>query len=330
LRVSICGKGKKFHPLAALPLYSMKNIPFGLGVFLAAVVAGCMGREATMVTDLHKKRPTSPIVKRIQHFVRDSAGEMLFEAEDFNKKGLKTRTIRYQAPNMLDFEATYTRDEEGNPIKAVTRYLDGSTETESHKYNREGKAISTEWKRSDGSYGRHEYKYDERDSLVQWERYENGKYLMTQLWPNAYDEEGRVSEAWYKETNNGHDTSTQAHWQYQYDSLGRMIHRMTLSGPALQYAEQFHYDSLGSPIMIIELGLDSTRPGTYVPQKRTINLFNEYGELLRSQVLDVSGKELNRLENEYDQYGHLIRSVRTNMEGEAPVTETHRWEYEYY
>lgn len=302
-------------------------------VFALFAAFSCTDKEKKALPDLHKKRPESPVVKGIKHYLSDAGrSEMLYELEEFNKDGHRIRQVRYQGKDTLDFEAVYTPNDEGNPVKTVTKYLDGTTDTEIHTYNDEGKAVKTEWTRSDGTMGRHEYYYDEHDSMVRWDRYQGGKYIITQLWPNAYDENGRVAESWYKETNNGRDTSTQSHWQYQYDSLfGRLIHRLTLSGPALQYAEQFYYDSLHNLILVIEYGLDTTRAGTYIPQKRTINTYNEYGELLTSQTLDAGGKELERRENEYDKYGHLVKSeIITRMEDGTTQRQTHRWEYSYY
>jgi hypothetical protein len=314
-----------------MPFQFLKNyFPFLL--VLALFSGFACNKKKKVLPDLHEKRPESPAVKTKQHYIADSTGvEMLYEVEEFDKSGHRVHYIRYQKKDTIDFEETYTPDEKGNPIKTIKKYLDGSTETATHTYDKDGKALRTEWVRSDGTKGRHEYKYDDKDSLVQWERYQDGKYLITQLWPNVYDENGWPIESWYKETNNGKDTSTPAHWQYRYDSAGRLTHRLTLSGAALQTAEQYYYDSLNNPIMIVEYGADTARPGSYIPQKRTANTFNEYGELLRSSVLDGNGRELERVENGYDKYGHLIQSVVTTVtdDGKA-IVQKQRWEYSYY
>jgi YD repeat-containing protein len=310
---------------------SLKSYPI-LFLLAALALAGCEKKGKKELPDLHKKRPESPVVKRVEHYYSDSSNvELLLETQEYNKEGQKIRYVLYQAKDTLDHEEIYTPDEKGHPTKTVMKYLDGSSETQTHTYNKKGDAEKTEWQRSDGTKGRHEFKYDDHDSLVEWARYENGKYLVTQLWPNKYDKDDNVIESWYKETNNGHDTATQSHWQYDYDSLGRLTHRLTLSGPALQTAEEFYYDSLNDCIMIIEYGLDSTRSATYIAVKKTINTFTEYGELLTSQIMDADGNDIERIENEYDKYGHKVLSVitRTDESGKK-VTEKHRWVYQYY
>lgn len=302
-----------------------------LFVVLSALAYSCHHKEKNTPPDLHKKRPTSPVIKKIEHYVTDSSNtEMLLEVDEFNNKGQKVKLTRYQKKDTIDYETTFTPDAKGNPAKTVSRYLDSSTETNINTYDKKGHVIKTEWQRSDGTKGRHEYKYDDHDSLVEWDRYENGKYLVSQLWPNVYDKNDRVIESWYKETNNGKDTSTMGHWQYDYDSVGRLTHRLTLQGPALQTAEEFYYDSLGSQIMVVEYGQDTTKQQTYTALKRTINVFNEYGEMLSSQTLDAAGKELEHIENQYDQYGHLIQSEITRTRDGIPFTEKHRWVYSYY
>lgn len=305
---------------------------FPITLLALAVAFSCSQKHKKSLPDLHKKRPASPVLKSIKHYITDTTGtEMLYEVEEFDKQGHKVRQIRYQANDTMDFEALYTPNEKGNPEKTVTRYLDGTTDTELHTYGENGKAVKTEWTRSDGTRGRHEYRYDDKDSLVQWDRYENGKFILTQLWPNVYDENDRVIESWYKETSNGKDTSTRQHWVYSYDSLGRLTHRQALRGAALESVEEYYYDSMNDVIMMVEYGLDTLKPGRYIPQKRTINSYNEYGELLTSQILDAQGKEMEQTENEYDQYGHLVKSViATTTENGKTIVQKHRWEYSYY
>ncbi|MGZ5243732.1 MAG: hypothetical protein ACXWW0_07555 [Bacteroidia bacterium] len=277
----------------------------------------------------HKLRPESPVLKSIKKYVTTSrsGADTLLQVEEFDKNGYKIKLRKYLPDGQAEYEITYTNNSDGKPEKAVTKYMDGSTDSEEHTYNRQGKVVATDWKRGDGSSGRHEYVYDDEGEIVQWDWYESGRLVMTRLYPITYNEQGKPQEGFYKETTNKRDTSTVNHYQYTYDDKNRLTSKLSLEREMPLSLEEYIYDSLDNKVIQIFYEPDSVNSGTFGLGTKQFNVYNEYGELVQYQTAYDRENINETVNNTYDEYGHLVQTIYEGADGSY---RKERYMFEYW
>jgi hypothetical protein len=280
---------------------------------------------------LHKKRPASPNIKSLKTYILETdstnpnAKERLTQVEEYNPKNQKIKLTHYNDSGKVDYITDYAYDDQGNIIKQHTVYpIEKYESTDINTYDKDKHLLKTEWTRTDGGSGRHEYKYDKEGKMDQWDWYEKGHFVISRLYPFIYDKEGRPVESFYKETSNNKDTSVQGHEKYVYDSAtGLESGKFVMYGDVPIEIVESQYDKNRNKILEIYYLADST--GKLAPSTRVMNIFNEYGEITESAT--YKGKRLfSTTTNTYDQYGHLIETVTK----EGDVTRKVRYVYEFY
>lgn len=277
----------------------------------------------------HKLRPQSPVVKSVKKYITSSrtGADTLVQIEEFDKEGYKIKMRKYLPDGQVEYEIAYTNNSQGKPEKAVTTYMDGSTDTEEHTYNRQGKVTATDWKRGDGTSGRHEYIYNDEGEIVQWDWYESGRLVMSRLYPVSYNEQGKPLEGFYKETTNRKDTSTVQHYQYTYDNKNRLTSKLSLEGELPIALEEYIYDTLDNKVVEIFYEPDSVNSATFGLGNKKMNIYNEYAELLQYQTSVGRGDIEQTVTNTYDEYGHLLQTIYEGADGSY---QKERYVYEYW
>jgi YD repeat-containing protein len=302
-------------------------------LLLGLLITGCKQKRdyKAEAEKLHKKRPASPPIKSIKtyNFQSDSLNrnskEELAQVEDYNAKGLKTKVTHYTDSNQVDYITDYSYDDRGNAIKTHSVFpLAKYESTEVNTYDKDKHLVKTEWSRTDGSAGVHEYKYDKQGKMERWDWFEKGQFVISRLYPFIYDDEGRPVESFYKETKNNRDTAVQGHEKYTYDSItGLESGKFVLYGDIPLEIVENQYDKNRNKILEIHYERDST--GKLSPNTRVMNVFNEYGEVTESNV--YKDKKLqSTVDNTYDDYGHLIEAVTK----EGNTSKIVRYQYEFY
>ncbi len=286
-------------------------------ILLLVLVAGAFEsckkarRKADERNPHHKERPQSPGVKSVKKYGVSSrtGADTLLQVEEFDRNGYKIKLQKFSPGGGLEYEVQYTNNSDGKPVKAQTRYADGSMDIEENTYNRDGKVIATDWKRADGSSGRHEYTFDDEGNVVKWDWYEDGKFVISRLYPNTYDKDGKMQEGFYRETTNNRDTSTLQHYKYSYDDNNRLISKLSLEEGYPLALEEYIYDTLDNKIVEIFYEPDSVNEGSFVLASRQFNVYNEFGEITQYQTARGKGDIEVTVRNTYDAYGHLTETV---------------------
>ncbi len=299
------------------------------------VLAGCKHKEGSHFDfyKYHKKHPESPVVKSLKTYVTNSdtaypkASEILSSSNEFNAKGWKTKETHYtEDSGKMEYTTATKYDDNGNAIETHSVYPASNYEsTEKNTYDKDKHLLSTDWTRTDGTSGRHEYKYDDHGKMIRWDWFEKGKFVVSRLYYYVYDKEDRPIECVCKETKNNKDTTTDCHETYAYDSVtGLQSGKIVLieNNVPLEIVES-QYDSTGNKIIEIHYERDSV--GKLIPDTRTINIFNEYGDVTQSVVYKGTTQQ-STTENKYDQYGHLIESITKDATGIHKIRNV----YEYY
>jgi hypothetical protein len=289
-----------------------------LFVFIFCLLAGfysCKRNKQSAAEEKnphHKPRPESPIVKSIKKYgISARTGtDTLLQVEEFDEKGYKIRFIKYDAGGGgMEYETQYTNNSDGKPVRTVTKYADGSVDTEENEYNSDGKVTSTKWQRSDGTSGKHEYKFDDNGTIIQWDWFEKDHFVMSRLYPTTYNDEGKPLESFYKETTNNRDTTTVNHYQYAYDEKNRLVRKLSMENDLPLALEEYIYDTLGNKIIEIFYEPDSLSSGTLVLGHKQLNVYNEYGELTQYKTAMGKGDLELTVSNKYDDFGHLIETI---------------------
>jgi len=306
-----------------------------LFVLCALVFFGCKNKSGSHFDfdKYHKKHEKSPTVKLFKTYVTNTdsanpnAKEILTVATEYNSKGLKTKETHYtEDSGKIEYTTETKYDDNGNAIETHSVYpISNYESTEKNTYDKDKHLLSTDWSRTDGTSGRHEYKYDSHNKMVRWDWFEKGKFVISRLYYYNYDKEDRPIECICKETKNNKDTQTDCHEKYAYDSItglesGKIV--LIENEVPLEIVES-QYDSSGDKIMEIHYDRDSV--GKLLPDARTINIFNEFGDIKQSVVFK-GDKQQSTSDNTYDQYGHLIESVTRTDTG----TQRTRNVYEFY
>lgn|GEM_PF-4856285 len=295
-----------------------------LVIICSLVFFGCKTKSGSHFDfdKYHKKHTPSPTIKSLNTYVTstDSANpnakEILTVATEFNSKGLKTKETHYtEDSGKVEYTTETKYDDNGNAIETHSVYpISNYESTEKNTYDKDKHLIATDWSRTDGTSGRHEYKYDSHGKMVRWDWFEKGKFVISRLYYYNYDKEGRPIESICKETKNNKDTTTDCHETYAYDSVtglesGKIV--LIENDVPLEIVES-QYDSTGNKIMEIRYERDST--GKLVPDTRTLNIFNPFGDITQSTSYK-GNKQQSITDNTYDQYGHLIESVTKTDSG---------------
>lgn len=280
----------------------------------------------------HKKRPLSPTIKSIKTYAStaDSThikpAESLAQAEEYDSKGQKIKLTHYIGDSgAIDYITTYQYDDKGNAIQTHSVFpFDHSESTEKNTYDNKNHVIKTEWTKSDGNYGTHEYKFDSHGAMIQWDSYEKGHFMVTRLYPMIYDKDDHLIESFAKETHGSKDTMVQGHEKYSYDSVNNLeAAKMVLYGDAVLEIVESQYDT--SRNKILEIYYERDTSGKLKRNTRIMNVYNEYGEITSSTTFK-DGKVQSVTENKYDNYGHLIESSIT----EGGAIKKTRNVYEFY
>ena len=270
----------------------------------------------------HKKHEKSPTVKSLKTYntTTDSANpnpkEIMIAATEYNSKGLKIKETHYtEDSGKVEYTTETKYDDNDNAIETHSVFPIANYEsTEKNTYDKDKHLLYTDWSRTDGLSGKHEYKYDSHDKMIQWDWFEKGKFVISRLYYYNYNKDGKPVECICKETKNNKDTSTDCHEKYAYDSItglesGKIV--LIENEVPLEIVES-QYDSAGDKIMEIHYGRDSV--GKLMPDARTINIFNEFGDIKQSVVFKGTKQE-SITDNTYDQYGHLIESITKTDRG---------------
>jgi hypothetical protein len=278
----------------------------------------------------HKKRPVSPVVKSIKSYVciTDSANPKCREGanttEEYDAKGQKTKLTQYIGDSgKVQYITTYKYDGKGNAIETHTETpSDNSWSTEKNTFDDDKHIVKTEWGRSDGGTGTHEYKFDALGHMSRWDWNEKGQ-VVTRLYPMTYDKNDHIIESYAKKIQTTKDTIIEGHEKYTYDSAtGKESGKVVFLNDIPLEVLETHYDSAHNKIMEI----DRERDTTGRMEARTILYFyNEYGEVTRTQVFKY-GKVQSASQNTYDNYGHLTESITT----EGGSVKKTRYVYEFY
>lgn len=315
----------------------MKRIYFLIViVLLGAALPACKHHKkpAEEADTWHKKRPKSPPVKTVKTYsavyMKDSltgkpqgATDTLVQVEEFDKNNHKVHMTHYAQPA---YEIFYTSDANGNYTYTRTVYPDKSEATETRTYDKENHPLTTDWKNAD-SYGKHIYTYDENGNMSRWDWYEKGQFVVSRLYPNVYDDNGRLIESFYKETRNNHDTTLMSHEAYDYDSItGKQQHKVVYMNNSPLAMEEYFYNKNRDRILEVHYELDSNGQGRLVPAERIMNSYDEYGELTESKFYRYNKLQYT-ITNTYDQYGHQIISEEQFANG---IIQRTRYEYQYW
>ncbi len=302
---------------------------------LSLILSGCKHKDASGFDfyKYHKKHPESPVVKSLKTYNTNSdsahpnAKEILTSSVEFNSKGLKIKETHYtEDSGKIDYSTITKYDDNGNAIETHSVYPASNYETtEKNTYDKDTHLLATDWSRTDGTSGRHEYKYDSHGKMIKWDWFEKGKFVISRLYYYNYDKEDRPIECVCKETKNNKDTTSDCHETYAYDSVtglqsGKIV--MIENDVPLEIIED-QYDSTGNKIIEIHYERDSV--GKLKPDTRTINIFNEFGDVTQSVVYKGTTQQ-SAMDNKYDNYGHLIESVTRDATG----TKKTRNDYQFY
>ena len=306
-----------------------------LFVLGALVFFGCKNKSGSHFDfdKYHKKHDKSPVIKSLKTYATttDSTNpnpkEILNVSTEFNSKGLKTKETHYtEDSGKVEYTTETKYGDNDNAIETHSVFSIANYEsTEKNTYDKDKHLLFTDWSRTDGLTGRHEYKYDSHDKMIRWDWFEKGKFIISRLYYYNYNKDGKPIECICKETKNNKDTSTDCHEKYAYDSItglesGKIV--LIENEVPLEIVES-QYDSAGDKI--IEIHYDRDSVGKLMPDGRTINIFNEFGDIKQSVVFK-GAKQQSTTDNTYDQYGHLIESVTKTEMG----TKRTRNVYEFY
>jgi len=304
-------------------------------LMLGLVISGCKHKRGSGFDfdKYHKKHAVSPVIKSLKTYItttdsaHPNAPEILTSSVDFNAKGLKTKETHYtEDSGKIEYSTETKYDDNRNAIETHSVYPASKYEsTEKNTYDKDKHLISTDWSRTDGTSGKHEYKYDSHGKMIKWDWFEKGKFVISRLYFYAYDKNDRPVECICKETKNNRDTTTDCHEKYAYDSVtglqsGKIV--MIENNVPLEIVED-QYDSTGNKIIEIHYERDSV--GKLKPDMRTINIFNEFGDITQSVVYKGTAQQ-STTDNKYDKYGHLIESITKDATG---IHKTRNL-YEYY
>jgi hypothetical protein len=311
-----------------------KRSRFYFMFFLAVVLlsaASCKrgGNGYASLPDLHQKHKKSPALKSMLMLASDSSSlaERKVQLEEYDLAGHKTHEVHYDSAGKPESESFFTYDKNGRLLNTRTVDDGNKISTERNTLDASGRVARTNWMTPEGDSGSYEYKYDTGKNVVQMDVYDKGNFMISRLYPNIYNEKGKIAQNFYKETRNGHDTNFIEATQYLYDTFGRVIAKQTLNSYRIPVSlENYIYDSSGDKIIELHRIPDTEGKGLLTVAQRIIYTYNAFGDITEEQSFKDNAPEYTR-DNTYDEYGHLLTAEYHYADGRY---RKEKYVYEYY
>ncbi|MCD4772396.1 MAG: RHS repeat protein [Bacteroidales bacterium] len=314
----------------------MKKTNFYFMLFIAFSIIGFTGCDFINNGDksendessiaLLKQRPESPVIMKITKYKTDPLDTLgaILKAEIFNEKGLRIEFIGYDfyGSGKETDRTKYEYDENGNLI-TINEDPDEAGTTETKTYDKEGRVKTYTWSRPNGQGASEERFYNEKGDEIEIKYYDvNKKYDFSRVYEYIYDEKGNtISEKKWEKYSDGTADFLSYHVTMKFDENGNEIEKNYFREDGFVYTKKvLKYDAFGNMVEMIEYEKDEVA-------YRDVNLYNEYGELVKAMV--YSGMDLLNYTNtyKYDKYGHKIYMMYVHEDGDAWGERT---VYEFY
>jgi YD repeat-containing protein len=289
----------------------LKHIFLAIAISFTAILTGCPapqnheGDAQDPIVTENKKRPEAPLMLEkttYKIFPTDEEGSIL-NKEMFDDQGqkIKFESYDYYGSGDLESETTYEYDAAGK----LAKMFDGTT-TETYTYDAQGKELSRSWSRANGQGAKEENIYDDLGNLQETKYYDSaGKYDFSRIYSRKYDPKGQIiEESKLEKYTDGTEDLEMYRNTMEYDDNGRKIKEIRYRDDGMVMdSEVFVYDGAGNLLETQEISAEGHMQG------KEVNEYNEYGEVVKDYMYNVSDVEESLQYTNvyrYDEYGNMI------------------------
>jgi len=257
-----------------------------------------------------------PIAKMLKYKTNpDNPTGFLSMAETYDDKGNCTLRVNYDyyGSGKEDSRSVISYDDKGRPVKEVS----GDT-VHTWEYDKQGRVKRETWKRSsDKAGGSEENHYDEHGNVAETKYYDKaGKYDFSRITTRKY-ESGHVVEEKRVEKEALHKTSLVQYWvKWKRDAAGKPLERFSLdeNGSVLD-RKVFRHDERGNLLEVLLYD-----EGSKFPTEKEVSVVDEHGAVVKDESYScksaASCERWSLTTYEYDEYGHMVKSVLDQAHGE--------------
>lgn len=241
-------------------------------------------------------------------------------AYEYNEKGVRTAEKSFDESGELIDHMEYKVDPDGKILLAWKHYADGSKDTFSYRYDKEGNLVEKEVS-------------TDEDELEQRERfgYENGKQVLHETW-------GEDNELTYrKETiyDGQGNVKQELRWNAENDSTTKTINEYDDEGELISVSA---FDQDSDLLFKVVYERDKDKNITLIREEsadrnvHTLIDYDDKGNAVVQVEKDVNGVINSRIERTYDENGRVIETEALIDRHGMGMNQHYilRYEYELY